>query len=348
MGYEDSGNELIGRDRFLAGINWAGPLFLSNENVFSYQYVSDFDFKKLQGHSAVWTSYLPWQHQLTLLGSYVASDATISVDEQLLAIGGENNQGSVRYAIPLSSRGPNYTHEVKVGFDYKSSNNDLFFNELEVFDTTSEILQFEVGYNLIGRDRYGSTRLDSDVFLSPGGMSGKNDDETFRSQRGGADATYAYGRLAVERSNNLPNQFSLVTRVEGQLSTTNLLASETLGAGGFDSVRGFEQRLVRGDNGILAGLELRTPTLSLTNLSGFQNARDGLQFLTFYDYAYLKNTDVLEGEPGHLSLGGVGVGLRYQLDTHLSLRLDYGFQVNESGFDDGEDGRVHIGARATF
>lgn len=347
-GYEDSGDLLLGRDRFLAGINWGGPLFLSNENVISYQYVSDFNFDQLQGHSAVWTSYLPWKHQLTLLGSHVSSDATITVDEQLLAIGGENNQGSVRYLIPLSNGGAGYTHELKLGFDYKSGNNNLSFNELEVFDTTSDILQFEVGYGLLGRDRYGYTRLDSDVFLSPGGMTSRNNDKTFRSQRGGADATYAYGRLAIERSNYLPNQFSLVTRVEGQLSSTNLLASETLGAGGYDTVRGYEQRLARGDNGILASAELRTPTLSLTNLSGFRNMRDGLQFLTFYDYGYLQNTDRLEGGPGHLSLGSVGVGLRYQLDQYLSVRLDYGYQVNESGFDDGEDGRVHIGARATF
>jgi hemolysin activation/secretion protein len=348
VGYEDSGNELIGQDRFLAGINWGGPLFFSNENVFSYQYVSDFDFNQLQGHSAVWTSYLPWKHQLTLLGAHVTSDATISVDDQLLAIGGENNQGSVRYAIPMPRTGGRFTHELDLGFDFKSSNSNLFFNQLEVFDTTSDIVQFGIGYNLVGRDNYGTTRVDSDIFLSPGGLTSQNDDETFRSQRGGADATYAYTRLALERSNNLPNQFSLVTRVEGQLSSTNLLASETLGAGGFDTVRGYDQRLVRGDNGILASVELRTPTLSLTNVSGFRNVRDGLQFLTFYDYGYLQNTDVLEGEPGHLSLGSVGAGLRYQLDRHLSLRLDYGYQVNESGFDDGEDGRVHIGARATF
>ena len=348
VGYEDSGNELIGQDRFLAGVNWGGPLFFSNENVLSYQYVSDFDFDKLQGHSAVWSSYLPWKHHLTLLGAHVTSDATISVDDQLLAIGGENNQGSVRYAIPMPRGGGRYSHELELGFDYKTSNSNLFFNQLEVFDTTSDILQFGIGYNLVGRDKYGTTRVDTDIFLSPGGLTSQNDDETFRSQRGGADATYAYTRAAIERSNDLPKQFSLVTKLEGQLSSSNLLASETLGAGGFDTVRGYDQRLARGDNGILASVELRTPTLSLTNVSGFSNVRDGLQFLTFYDYGYLQNTDVFEGEPSHLSLGSVGVGLRYQLDSHLSLRLDYGYQVNESGFDDGEDGRVHVGARATF
>jgi len=347
-GYENSGNALIGEDRFLAGFNWGGPLFLSNETTFSYQYVSDFDFDKLQGHSGVWSSYLPWKHHLTLLGAFVSSDATIEVDDQILAIGGENQQGSVRYGIPLPRTKGRFTHDLELGFDYKSSNSNLNFNQLEVFDTTSDVVQFSIGYNAIGRDRRGQTKLDTEIVVSPGGLTSQNDDETFRSQRGGADSTYVYTRAGLERTDNLPGQFTLLTRLEGQLSSANLLASETLGAGGYDTVRGYEQRLVRGDNGILGSLELRTPSISLTNVAGFRNIRDGLQALTFYDYGYLQNTDVLEGEPGHLSLGSVGVGLRYQLDNNLSIRLDYGYQVNESGFDDGEDGRVHVGARATF
>lgn len=347
-GYENSGNALIGEDRFLAGFNWGGPLFFSNESTLSYQYVTDSDFDKIQGHSAVWSSYLPWRHQLTLLGAYVSSDASIEVDDQVLAIGGENKQGSLRYGIPLPRTKGRFTHDLELGFDYKSSNSNLSFNQLEVFDTTSEILQFSVGYNAIGRDRYGQTKLDSEIVVSPGGLTNENDDEIFRSQRGGADSTYVYTRAGLERTDSLPNQFTLLTRLEGQLSSANLLASETLGAGGYDTVRGYEQRLVRGDNGILAGIELRTPSVSLTNVAGFRNLRDGLQALTFYDFGYLQNTDLLEGEPGHLSLGSVGVGLRYQLDNNLSIRLDYGYQVQESGFDDGEDGRVHVGARATF
>ena len=329
-GYENSGNALIGEDRFLAGFNWGGPLFLSNETTFSYQYVSDFEFEKLQGHSGVWSSYLPWKHHLTLLGAFVTSDATIEIDDQVLAIGGENQQGSVRYGIPLPRTKGRFTHDLELGFDYKTSNSNLNFNQLEVFDTTSDVIQFSLGYNAIGRDRRGQTKLDTEIVVSPGGLTSENDDETFRSQRGGADSTYVYTRAGLERTDNLPKQFTLLTRLEGQLSSANLLASETLGAGGYDTVRRFVKAWREQD------------------VAGFRNVRDGLQALTFYDYGYLQNTDRLEGEPGHLSLGSVGVGLRYQLDNNLSIRLDYGYQVNESGFDDGEDGRVHVGARATF
>ena len=73
-----------------------------------------------------------------------------------------------------------------------------------------------------------------------------------------------------------------------------------------------------------------------------------MQLLTFFDYGYVSAVDSADGAPGSFSLGSVGVGLRYQLDDNFSLRLDYGYQVIEQNFDDGDDGRFHFGARANF
>ena len=47
-------------------------------------------------------------------------------------------------------------------------------------------------------------------------------------------------------------------------------------------------------------------------------------------------------------LGAFGLGFRYNRDNWFSLRVDYGFQVTEEGFSDGESGRWQVGATATF
>ena len=346
-GVENSGNDLLGENRILAGFNWGGPLFFGPENTFSYQYVTDFEWDRIQGHSGVWTSYLPWRHHLTLLGAYVNQDVSTMAAGEIVDIGGRDTQGSIRYAIPIRGSG-RWIHEAEIGFDYKSSNSNLAFGGLDVFDTTTEVLQFGLGYNIIESDRWGSTKIDTELIWSPGGLNSDNTTEVFRSQRGGAKANYAYSRTAIERNTYLPNNWGLIARVEGQLSSANLLASETLGAGGFDTIRGWEERIVRGDQGVVANLELRTPSLTLANLLGFHNAQDGMQLLTFFDYGYVSAVDSADGAPGSFSLGSVGVGLRYQLDDNFSLRLDYGYQVIEQNFDDGDDGRFHFGARANF
>lgn len=347
VGVENSGNSLLGDNRFISGFNWAGPLFFGQENTLNYQYSSDLDFDKLTSHSVVWTSYLPWRHHLTLLGAWVNQGIDTIAAGETVNIGGENQQGSVRYTIPLKGSG-RWVHEAELGFDYKSSNSNLAFGGLDVFDTTTQILQLGLGYNIIQSDKWGSTKIDNEVIWSPGGLSGENSTETFRSQRGGAKANYVYGRSSIERNFFLPKSWGLITRVEGQLSSANLLPSETLGAGGFDTVRGWEQRVIRGDQGVLANLELRTPSMSPANLLGFHNTQDGMQLLTFFDYGLVGSVDSAAGAPSSFGLGSVGVGLRYQLDDNFSLRLDYGYQVIENNFDDGENGRFHFGGRANF
>ncbi|NNE91993.1 MAG: ShlB/FhaC/HecB family hemolysin secretion/activation protein [Verrucomicrobiales bacterium] len=346
-GYDNSGNAILGEGRFTAGASVLGPLFFSEENIFSYQYTSNIaNDSDLIGHSAVFSSYLPWRHVFTILGAYVESEAVIPIDGDELATGGRNQQLSARYDIPLPSLGK-WGHDFELGVDFKSSNSALSFNTLEVFDSTSEIVQFSLGYNARRNDRRGAWTIDSELVISPGDMTSKATDEVYETQRALASSDYIYGRIMAEREQNLPKQWQLIGRVQAQASGANLLPSETLGAGGYDSVRGFEQRIARGDNGFVGTAELRTPPVSPARLAGFYNARDALVGLVFFDYANLVSSEKLPMEES-LTLGSVGVGLRYQLDDNFSLRLDYGEQLIEEGFEDGERGRFHVGARATF
>ncbi|MEZ5434969.1 MAG: ShlB/FhaC/HecB family hemolysin secretion/activation protein [Verrucomicrobiales bacterium] len=344
--YENSGTEVLGEDRFLAGVNWAGPFFFPDDTTLSYQYTLGLNNPDIEGHTGVLTSLLPWRHQLTVLGAYVYSKALIDVDGEELVTGGANQQYSARYAIPLRTFS-SLSQELELGFDYKSSGSNLAFGGTEVFDTTTEIYQFSAGYNVTQRDKLGTTKLDTEFVWSPGGFGAGNSEEAFASQRAGAGPDYMYGRAALERNNALIGQWTLVGRVEGQASNSNLLSSEQLGAGGFDSVRGFEQRAVRGDQGVVVSVEVRAPAVSPAKLLGFYRARDAMVPLVFFDYGHLSNSEKLPGEPD-INISSTGFGFRYQLDDNFSLRFDYGWQLGESGFEDGEDSRFHIGARAVY
>jgi len=349
LAYENSGTQALGEDRGIFGASMVGPLFFGNDSILSYQFTTDLGAANADifGHSAVFASYLPWRHQVTLLGAYVDSEASIDLgNDQSIEIGGVNKQGSGRYGIPLPGIG-RMAHELQVGMDFKSSNSALGFNQIEVFDTTSEIVQYSLGYNVVARDQTGMWRVDAEVVNSPGGATNKNSDEIFQSQRAGATATYTYGRVMVERDQQLLQGWSLYGRLQGQASNSNLLSSETLGAGGFDSVRGFESRTVSGDRGLVGSIELRTPRFYPSTLAGFGNVRDGAYGLVFYDAGRVASHDPLPGEE-QFTLGSVGVGFRYQKEEWFTLRVDYGFQVTEEGFDDGNSGRWDVGARVTF
>lgn len=121
-----------------------------------------------------------------------------------------------------------FEQELEIGFEYKSSNNNLEFGGAQVFDTTTEVYQFVLRHSLIEKDRFGATSLSTSGYWSPGDFSAHNRDSVFRDSRGGADADYLYANVDLERLVNLPYGWSLQTRAEGQLSDGNLLASEQM------------------------------------------------------------------------------------------------------------------------
>ncbi|MFK7768867.1 MAG: ShlB/FhaC/HecB family hemolysin secretion/activation protein [Mariniblastus sp.] len=55
----------------------------------------------------------------------------------------------------------------------------------------------------------------------------------------------------------------LSTRFTGQAASERLLFSETLGLGGFNSIRGLDQRAYKADQGFIANVEFGPPPLCL-------------------------------------------------------------------------------------
>ncbi len=346
MGYENSGTEALGRDRFIAGYNW-GDAFGPDQGL-SYQYTTSTDFETVQGHSMAYTGMLPWQHFLIVAGSYATADSETTAGGSTLESGGVNSQGSIRYGLPVNFF-KSQAQELKIGLDFKSTNNNLAFGGDDVFDTTTQIFQLSLGYNILAQDRWGVTKADVTGYYSPGGVNGDNTDETFQEARNDAHAEYAYGTFGIERQQRLPENWTLRLRGQGQVSDGNLLASEQLGIGGYDTVRGFDNRLIRGDQGVWGTVEVFTPATSVGRFMKWKNETDELRFLAFFDYGNVGNVDRLDDEPSSFQMSSVGAGLRWRYSDWFRVRLDYGYPVSTENLD-GLDatGRFHIGATANF
>jgi hemolysin activation/secretion protein len=346
LGYEDSGTEALGLNRYLFGFNW-GNAFGPDQGL-SYQFATGDDFGSVHAHSMAYSGPLPWRHYLTIAGSYADVDSGTTAGGTTLDSGGSNTQGTVRYAIPISAFKAQ-AHELSLGFDFKSTNNNLAFGGDQVFDTTTEIFEFSLGYSILAQDRWGLTKGDARGYYSPGGWNADNTDESFQEARYDAHAQYSYGTLGLERQQRLPENWTLRMRGQGQVSDGNLLASEQLGIGGYDTVRGFDNRLVRGDQGLWGTVEVFTPATSIGRFMKWKNETDELRFLAFFDYGNVGNVDRLEDEPSSYEMSSVGAGLRWRYSDWFRLRLDYGFPVSTRNLDGIDDsGRVHIGATANF
>lgn len=131
-----------------------------------------------------------------------------------------------------------------------------------------------------------------------------------------------------------------------QLTHMPLVTSEQLGLTGVNAVRGFEERAVAADSGLVLNAELYTPELGAhIGLPG------NVRALVFLDAGYGANRKASSTYlPGHNNVAGTGVGARYTLGRDFSARLDVA-RVLDAGSSYTEkrgDWRAHMSAMFAF
>lgn len=345
-GYENSGTKLTGEDRLLAGFNWGNALGLDHQ--LNYQYMTDPDFEFVKAHSASYLIPLPWHHDLIFFGSYVDARSdlgAVSTNFNQFSQHGTSYQISMRYDVPLPGPNQYVHHDFALGFDFKVSDNNLLFGGDTVTKSSPDVAQVVATYNALRRDPYGQTSLDVEGYFSPGNIDRDNTEQMLERLRPGVSADYFYLRGSVERVARLPHDFSWDIKLAGQVATDRLPPSEMLGVGGYDTVRGYEERTANGDQGWIFSNELRTPPTSLLRFLPLHLAvprattapgekplasqyPDQLQFLCFWDYGTAHLLYHLPGEDANVELSSVGIGFRYVINPWLTVRFDYGWQLN--------------------
>ena len=339
FGYENSGTRFTGEDRLLAGINWGNALWLDHQA--NYQYSTDIDFDLVKAHSASYVAPLPWRHTLMLYGSYVDAKAQFPGGT---TAEGHSWQASARYSVPMPDIAT-YRHEVAVGFDFKRANNNLLSGGTTVLQNSdTDIAQFVLAYAGALPDPLGKTSIGLEFYYSPGRLTADNYNTNFNNLRVDAKADYVYGRLNVVRLTRLPYGFSWALNFWAQLANERLLPSEELSLGGYNTIRGYDERAVIGDDAWILSNELRTPAIYLGNLLQVPGGRDELQLLGFFDCGgmSLDHHVPADGNDLHHALYSIGAGLRYTISRNLSVRFDYGIPLSERGITQHQD-RAHIG-----
>jgi hemolysin activation/secretion protein len=359
-GIENSGIQAIGEHRVFAGFNWANAFWLDHR--LNYQYITDTSFDRLRQHLASYIVPLPWKHEFSVFGAYAELFPDMSVYQA--GIGQLSNDGkfwqvSGRYAIPLPAIAE-YNHEFAVGFDFKRTDSPLLFvqdgGEGLLRTNKIDVAQFMAAYSGRLLDKWGGTAFSLQGFFSPAGITDRNEDEQFAEFSPGTDAEYYYGRLELRRETTLPGRFSLFTRAVGQMADSKLVATESFTLGGYDTVRGYDERIVSGDHGWLFVNELRSPRIALGNLTKQKDEVDWIQGLAFLDYGgvYTRNLQGLQRY--NEILLSAGVGLRFQMADNFRVRFDYGWQLNQEYqsnpnvaiLKEVADSRAHFGLELSF
>jgi hemolysin activation/secretion protein len=156
-----------------------------------------------------------------------------------------------------------------------------------------------------------------------------------------ADAGGTFTRLGgwADFTRPLGSDFSLRLAAEGQLATRPLLASEEMGLGGREFLRGFDYREFAGDRGVAGSIELR---LDLDGM--FRPLRRAQPYL-FADAGHVGN---LDGGAGGGSLASAGGGLRVWMPHRLEAGIELGIPLTDGALDRRPEPRFSFSVGSRF
>jgi len=333
MGYEDTGVPALGIDRLYGGIIW-GDAF-KRDGQFSYQYTTDTEFNRLQAHAY---SYRRALNSTWTLEQYGAMSQVSTFADPVNQSGRSWILGGA--LLGYTNFDPFLQSWFTFGFDFKSTNNNLEFGGAQVLGGRADFWELNLGYDRQRRfSDVSYLRFASDVYAGPnGGISAFNDAAGFSSIRTETRPGFVYGRSVTEGVIELPLRMQLLGRATGQVASQRLLWSEMLGFGGYDSIRGYDQRSFNADHGYFTNLELGPQTW----IWGTQGEPKSLRTFVFFDYG---GGRVINPQPGDFvseTMASVGTGARLAWSDRFSGRFDYGYGLSDVPSSSHEH-RAHIG-----
>jgi len=345
-GIDDTGVEVTGKERVFTGFTWGSAFGINN--ILNLQYTASLDFTQFQSYFGNYTLFLPWKNQLTMYGGF----ATIHPDIDHFEHSGKDIQGSFRYDIPFKPLYKDFRNEISFGGDFKRMNSDLFFLgnfsdgtpvTVPVFTKQCNLTQFYLAYKLETTTGRHKVVFQLETFTSPGSWLSDQTDSHYDNLRPNAKVKYVYGRLRLGDIYTMPSKWAVAGLLRLQGASAPLLPSEQFGLGGFDTVRGYDEREFNADNALCAGLEFRTPPINFG-----KKIPNQLYFLAFTDYGWGHNIRSSPYEETSTFLWSAGPGVRYVINPYLLLRVDYGFRFHQIDFENKNIGRWHFGATAAY
>jgi len=323
-GTDNTGLEQTGEERWFGGINFAN--FCNWDQQFSYQFTSASNFHDFYAHTFMWTIPLPWRDMLSFYGGYsdVHAHHLNVPNNPGFGTHGQSWQGSMRWDVPLPGW-KDFLHEFLAGADFKRTNNNLTFAGTEFFGQNVNLFQLVAGYNCGYEVPWTKVSFTWENFYSPGTWLPNQTHTDYNDLRQYANPHYYYTRMSLSPTfRHVQSGMVLSIVMRGQWSTANLLSSEEYGIGGYNTVRGYDERQFNGDWAFNGNAEIRSPEWKLFFRGKY---RDAFQLLVFYDYGKIWVKRQLIGEPRFEMIDSVGAGCRYFIDRWLTARVDWGWKL---------------------
>ena len=335
---DNTGTKSTGEYR--ASIGYQNANLTNNDDVFNFQYTSS---EKSQAISAYSVGYhLPLYRMTSSLDVFAGySKIESGVIQNLYNVSGKGLVFGARLNRILTKQN-NYSHRITYGFDYKS------------YDTDAILLSG--GASIIPDITVKPISLTySGQWTSPGKATGFNlqahynvlanekDSAEFNASRTGAKPNYLILRYGIEHARAFAKTWQLRALLSGQQTSDALISGEQFGAGGANSVRGYNERDVSNDKGFQATAEIYSP-----NFGNAINLEGDARTLVFFDTAKLSRNLAQAGDTTSSEISSYGAGIRLNSKDNLSFKMDIAIPLKATATQKAGEVKLHTALRYVF
>ncbi|MBI2286343.1 MAG: ShlB/FhaC/HecB family hemolysin secretion/activation protein [Nitrosomonadales bacterium] len=280
---------------------------------------------------------------LELVAGY--SDVNAGVVQDLFNVSGSGTVLGAHYNQFLDRVGDSYDHKLIYGLDYRA-----FSNNVTMLGAATQLIP-DITVHPLSLAYHGNWHLAAGSELGfslsvaqnlSGGSLGRSAD--FQALRAPATANYRIYRYGMNWAHSWSGDWQARVALQGQETPDALVPGEQFGAGGADSVRGFNEREIANDHGYRTSLEGYTPDFG----SDLGSADLRLRGLAFFDSATMRRNAVLPGESAGQSISSVGLGLRMNHGDNLSVRADLAQVLDGSDARRSGSNILHVGMAYLF
>jgi hemolysin activation/secretion protein len=250
---------------------------------------------------------------LSLLASYLKSDSDVA------AIGGTDVVGKgqiagLRLIVPFPERN-SLTHSLTLGADYKDFAQSL---TLQGQGNRVPLIYYPVTIAYAATLTAARSRTDLAAATVMGTPEFGGSTAELQLNRAYATGSFIYLKASLIHTRELPFGMQFWARIQGQASADALVPNEQFAAGGIDTVRGYLEAEVLGDDAAGFQLELRSPSFA----EAVAPQLNELRLHLFADAAETSINRPLPEQRRSYGLSSLGFGVQARFANHITAAFE--------------------------
>ncbi|MGO4712923.1 ShlB/FhaC/HecB family hemolysin secretion/activation protein [Bradyrhizobium sp. 2TAF24] len=240
-------------------------------------------------------------------------------------------------------------HTLSVGIDYKHFDQTVKLGT-DGFSSPVTYFPLVASYGATFQTEKFTTQFNASVTYNMRTPSSPWDE--FDNKRYYASPNFTHLNADLSHTQELPEGFQLYGKAQGQISDGALVSSEQFSLGGLDTVRGYLESEVLGDDGIAGNIELRSPNIGDMLQSRMKSAGGDkpLPFNTFNEWRLFAFADgghasihrPLISQDRTFDIWSYGVGTRFKVFDTFNGVVAYSVPMVSQTYTHAGDPRVNF------